>query len=516
MANENDAKPDYQAMSQAELIGELARLREALAALPEGFVLYDRDRYLSLCNDNFRDTYPWARDLIGPGLRFEDLVRAGVAAGAYPEAEGRAEEYLADRLAQYEDCEGTYLRQLTDGRWLQCRNRRTAEGGVVGIRTDVTDLKQREQDPAGHEVRLTGMLSVAPDAIVAMGEDSRIRVFNPGAEKLFGYAADEVLGQSLALLMPDRFRALHGAHVRQFLESGEQSRLMTERSEIIGLRADGSEFPAEASVSKMEMGEETVLTVMLHDVTERKRAEAELIAAKERAENALIQAEKMAAIGTLASGIGHEINNPLYAVMGAAEAIRDGNDLGRAQEHAQDIIGYCKHVAEIIKNLSGYIRPGETQGLEPVDVNQAIREAVSMAELSLQGGDLEIHQRLEPVPPIGAKPEEVQQAFFNVIRNGLQAIGSHGTMEIESRQTGERVSVRIRDSGAGIEAKDLVKIYDPFFTTKDPDEGEGLGLFVVQQIVKKYSGTIEYQSEVGQGTLCTIEFPIREMTGGTR
>lgn len=244
-------------------------------------------------------------------------------------------------------------------------------------------------------------------------------------------------------------------------------------------------------------------------------SQAELVAAKERAEKALIQAEKMTAIGTLASGIGHEINNPLYVVLGAAEAIRDGKDLNRAQEHAEEIITYCKQIAEIIKNLSGYIRPADKHGLEPVDVNKAIEEAMSMARLSLRKDDFEFDLRLEPVPEISAKAEEIQQAFFNVIRNGLQAMGPGGTLGIESHRRGGLVSVRIRDSGGGIEAKDLAKIYDPFFTTKDPDEGEGIGLFVVQQIVKKYGGTIAFDSEVGQGTLCTIEFPVRDMSDQT-
>jgi PAS domain S-box-containing protein len=446
---------------------------------------------------------------------FEELVRSGVAAGAYPEALGRPDDYVADRLAQYRDFHGTYLRQLSDGSWLQCRNRPGHDGHVVGIRSEVTDLKRHERGAVDREVRLEGVLSVAPDAIIAIGEDGRIRVFNPGAERLFGYQAGDMMGQPLDLLIPARFQTAHADHIKGFLTSGEQSRLMTERGQIIGVRADGSEFPAEASVSKLQLDDETILTVMLHDVTERKRAEAELIAAKEQAEQALIQAEKMAAIGTLASGIGHEINNPLYVILGAAEAIRDGTDLSRCREHGEDIITYCKHIAEIIKNLSGYISPAEKHGLEPVDVNESISEAVSMARLSLVTQDVEIIERLQTVAEISAKSEDVQQAFFNVIRNGLQAIGRKGTLEIDSRQEGNLVSVRIRDSGAGIPAHDLAKIYDPFFTTKGPDEGEGLGLFVVQQIVRKYAGTINFESELGKGTLCTIEFPIQGMSEGT-
>ncbi|NKB59793.1 MAG: PAS domain S-box protein [Alphaproteobacteria bacterium] len=363
------------------------------------------------------------------------------------------------------------------------------------------------------ELQLSGVLSVAPDAIIAVGRDSKIRIFNAGAEKLFGYLAADIMGQSLDELIPARFRTAHATHMERFQASTEQSRLMAERSVIVGVRADGSEFPAEASVSKLEMDGELILTVMLHDVTARKQAEAELIAAKEQAEQALIQAEKMAAVGTLASGIGHEINNPLYAILGAAEAIRDGDDPVRRKAHAQDIIDYCKHVSGIIKNLTSYARPAERHGLEPIDVNEVIAEAIAMIKLSFHSDIMEFDQQLNPVPAIFAKSEDVQQAFFNVIRNGLQAMGSEGTLAIESVCDAGRVSVRVRDTGAGIAPENLAKIYDPFFTTKGPEEGEGIGLFVVRQIVEKYGGIIEFESRVGEGTECTISFPIREPNG---
>ncbi len=375
---------------------------------------------------------------------------------------------------------------------------------------------QEVADPATNETLraavppLAGLLSVAPDAIVAVGDDETIRVFNAGAEKLFGHRAGDIVGRPLDALIPARFHGSHAEHVARFRAGPNQSRLMTERSEIVGLRADGSEFPAEASVSKLDMDGETFLAVMLHDVSARKQAEGELVAAKEQAEQALVQAEKMAALGTLASGIGHEINNPLYAILGAAEAIRDGSDVAHSQAHAQDIIQYCKHIAGIIKNLTGYIRPAGKHGLEAVDVNAAIGEAVSMARLSRLSDGIEIDQRLGPVPEISAKSEDIQQAFFNIIRNGLQAIGRAGRLEVESMCEDGRVLVRIRDSGSGIAPADLAKIYDPFFTTKGPDEGEGIGLFVVKQIVDKYDGAIEFESAVGGGTLCAIAFPVRQ------
>lgn len=362
---------------------------------------------------------------------------------------------------------------------------------------------------ARQEHRLAGMLSVAPDAIVAVDAGSKIRVFNTGAESLFGYRAGDVMGQPLDLLLPDRFQTSHAEHMARFRSGSSQSKLMTERSEVYGMRADGSEFLAEASVFKLDLDGEVVLTAMLHDVTARKQAEAELIAAKEQAETALIQAEKMAALGTLASGIGHEINNPLYAILGAAEAIRDGDDLAKGQEHAADIIGYCKHVAEIIKNLAGYSQPAEKHGLEPVNVNAALTEALSMAQLSLRADTIGIRQRLSATATISAKFEDIQQAFFNVIRNALQAMGREGTLRIESADQGEHVLIRISDTGSGIAPGDMVKIFDPFFTTKGPEEGEGIGLFVVRQIIKKYGGSIDYESAEGEGTTCSITFPIQ-------
>jgi signal transduction histidine kinase len=245
-------------------------------------------------------------------------------------------------------------------------------------------------------------------------------------------------------------------------------------------------------------------------VEERTQALKDTQAEKDRVLEQLIQAEKMAAIGTMASGIGHEINNPLYAILGMAEAIRDEGDISRYREHGQDIITQSKHIAEIVRNLSGYIRPGEKHDLELVDVNEKLCEAASMAKRSLLSDGVEVREDLTPVPGVSAKPEELQQAFFNVIRNGMQAMKGKGVLEITSRQEGDQVSIRIRDTGVGIPAENLGKIADPFFTTKGPDEGEGLGLYIVRQIVEKHGGTIVFESEKGKGTLCTIQFPVGE------
>lgn len=309
-------------------------------------------------------------------------------------------------------------------------------------------------------------------------------------------------------LMPARLRDAHDRHVRQFIASGETSRRMGGRVEIVGLRREGSEFPAEAAISRVESEGRVVATVIIQDISERRQQEAALRAS----EAALIHAEKMAAIGTMASGIGHEINNPLYTILGLAEAIRDEEDASQHERYGQDIIGQCKRIAEIVRNLVEYARPAEEHDLEPVDVNERLGAAVSMARRSLLSDYVEIRENLMPVTAILAKPEEIQQALYNVVRNAIQAMKGRGILEISSEQEGDSVLMKIRDTGKGIPAEHLRKIYDPFFTTKGPDEGEGLGLYIVRQIVEKYAGTIAFDSDEGTGTVCSIRFPVGKST----
>jgi signal transduction histidine kinase len=223
----------------------------------------------------------------------------------------------------------------------------------------------------------------------------------------------------------------------------------------------------------------------------------------------LIQAEKLAVIGTMASGIGHEINNPLYAILTKAEAIRDEADISQCRKYGEDVVEYVNRIAEIVKDFAGYARPGSEHDLELVDVNEKLFEAMSMARQSLLSDHVEISEDLTPVPRILGKPEEIRQAFFNVIRNGIQAMNGKGTLEVTSRLESDQVSIRIGDTGLGISEDDVLRIFDPFFTTKGPDEGQGLGLYIVRQIVNKYGGEIGMESHKGTGTVFCIRFPAR-------
>jgi signal transduction histidine kinase len=245
-------------------------------------------------------------------------------------------------------------------------------------------------------------------------------------------------------------------------------------------------------------------------VEDRTRELIESQAEKERVMERLIQTEKVAAIGTMASGIGHEINNPLYVISGMAEAIRDEKDIAACNKYGLDILKYAKNIAVIVKNLSGYTRPASRHELEEIDVHEILAEAVAMAKLARLDDRIEIRMDLVPVPRISAKSEEIQQVFFNIIRNGIQAMAGEGILDLSTCLKEDQVCICIADSGHGIKTEHIGKIFDPFFTTKGPDEGEGLGMYIVQKIVNQYGGTITLESEEGKGTAFTIQFPARE------
>ena len=245
-------------------------------------------------------------------------------------------------------------------------------------------------------------------------------------------------------------------------------------------------------------------------VEERTQKLIESQAERERVMEQLIQTEKMAAVGTLASGIGHEINNPLYVITGLAEAIRDEHDIAACNKYGGDILKHSKDISAIVKNLSGYARPGRHDEMESIDVQEKILEAVSMVKLALLDDAIEIRQNFAPIPKISAKPEEIQQVFFNIVRNAIQAMAGKGILELTTSHESGQVCIRIRDNGKGIAPEHLGRIFDPFFTTKGPDEGEGMGMFVVQTIINKYQGTITLESQVGVGTEFTICFPGHE------
>jgi len=231
---------------------------------------------------------------------------------------------------------------------------------------------------------------------------------------------------------------------------------------------------------------------------------------EQRLQEQLIQSEKLAGIGTLASGVAHEINNPLSGIIGMAEIAMEEEDPSNIKSHLTDIFNCAQRIGEITKGLRSYSRIAkkEEQGL--VDINEILENSLKMVRLVIKTTPVEVITKFESIEKIGANPGEIQQVFTNLITNAFQAMnGKGGTLILSTRSLKDSVEVKVTDSGVGIPQKYLNKIFDAFFTTKNPGEGTGLGLNIVYRIVTKYEGTIGVESKENIGTTFTIKFPIR-------
>jgi len=375
-------------------------------------------------------------------------------------------------------------------------------------------------------------LHAAPSGIMVVDDRGEILFANQTLADMFGHRLEELLGKPVEILLPKEHEDAHRRHVENYAQR-PALRPMGSGRDLEGVGKDGRRFPVEVGLRPARIDGDRVVVATVIDITKRKAIEERLREHEERLEELvgertrelreaqqekervlehLIQSEKVTAIGTLVSGIGHEINNPLYVILATAEALSDEQDLAQCRSYGQEILRHAKSIAEIVKNLSRYARPSARHDLQRVDLNASVAGAVRLAQRATHDNRIEIRTTTSPVPEILAKPEEIQQVLFNIVRNAMQAIAGEGGVEIHTAQEGDWVTVRIQDSGPGIPPEYLKRIFDPFFTTKGPDQGEGLGLYIVRQIVARYRGTMDVENAAGGGARFSIRFPIADPT----
>jgi PAS domain S-box-containing protein len=234
------------------------------------------------------------------------------------------------------------------------------------------------------------------------------------------------------------------------------------------------------------------------------------ITEEQRLQEQLIQSEKLAGIGILASGVAHEINNPLSGIIGMAEIALEEEEASNNKSYLRDILNCANRISEIVRGLRCYSRAAKKGELSLVDLHEVLVESLKMVRLAVKTAPVEVVRKFQPIEKIEANIGEIQQVFTNLITNSLQAMnGKGGTLTLSTRSLKDSIEVKVIDDGEGIPEKYLSQIFDPFFTTKSPGEGTGLGLNVVYRIVTKYEGTIDVESKEKMGTTFTIKFPKR-------
>jgi two-component system NtrC family sensor kinase len=221
----------------------------------------------------------------------------------------------------------------------------------------------------------------------------------------------------------------------------------------------------------------------------------------------LIQAEKLMSIGTLASGIAHEINNPLYTITGLSEHLHDETRPEVIREYLDEIITAGQRIAGIVQGLNAFARRPQAQDIGDIDLNRTLDEAVKMARRATVLDQVKVVTEYGAVPPIRGKADELLQVFVNLVTNAVQAMEGKGTLTLSTARDDGFVQATIQDSGPGIPHNNLTRIFDPFFTTKDQGKGTGLGLHIVRDIVTNYGGQITAESTLGQGATFTVKLP---------
>jgi signal transduction histidine kinase len=221
----------------------------------------------------------------------------------------------------------------------------------------------------------------------------------------------------------------------------------------------------------------------------------------------LLHAEKLAGLGSFAAGIAHDMNNPLQLILGMAENLADETDLTTVHAQALDIIDAVKRTTAICRDLTSYSRRASLRQDGVVNVNGKLDEALKIARYAVALQDIEIHKHYQPDIVVKGNPDKLLHVFVNLITNAVQAMEHHGTLTLKTTAVAGSTQVRVSDTGCGIAPEVLTRIFEPFYTTKPPGKGTGLGLYNIKNVIQHMHGTIGVESHVGHGSTFTLTFP---------
>lgn len=389
-------------------------------------------------------------------------------------------------------------------------------GKIIGIYStiqDNTEWKKMQKRMAESELRFRSLVESATDAIVLADARGRVILWNNAATKIFGFTAEEMKGQSIEKLMPEDVRKVHDTYLKRIREGGEP-RIAGKTVELKAHRKDGSEFPAEFSLSIWEVLRKKYFTAIIRDISERKTLEKQLR-----------QSQKMEAIGTLAGGIAHDFNNILGAIMGYTElSLDDVAPDSITHSNLSKVLTASNRAKDLVKQILTYSRM-EEHDIVPVRIQDAVTESLGLLRATIPAS-IKLNTLLEAKKAtVLADPSQVHQILMNLTANASQAIGDKsGTITISVKEveispgsnghpsflSGRFVELKVADTGCGMSQNIIDRIFDPFFTTKEVGQGTGLGLSVIKGLVDKMNGHITVTSEVGKGTVFTILLPLLE------
>ena len=380
---------------------------------------------------------------------------------------------------------------------------------LEGFISDVTDRKKAGMALAEARAFSEAVLDTAVDAVITIDENGAIETFNKAAQQMFGYTPEEVTGKNLSMLMPEPYRSAHNQYVTRYLQTG-RSRIVGTGREIVAIRKDGAQFPIYLSVNEVRHWRERKFVGLIRDLSEQRAAENEA----RRHREYLAHADRLNMLGEMATGIAHEINQPLTAISLFAQA---GNRLlqagkkDRLPDIFEKLINHAHRAAAVIERMQAMVRRQEGVK-ETIDCNALVLEVSKLAEAEAGIRDMTIEvEAAADLPDVAVETVQIQQVALNLLRNGMQAMQSvdrrnGSTIRLKTGLNADGdILVSVIDSGSGVSAEVAEKLFAPFSTTKK--SGMGMGLSISRAIIIAHGGQLNFFNNENGGATFFFTLP---------
>lgn len=351
------------------------------------------------------------------------------------------------------------------------------------------------------EARWQAVLETARDAIISIDENGLLTLFNPMAERVFGYAAAEVLGQNVSILMPAPYREEHDRYLQSYRDTGVAKAIGRIR-EVEARRKNGEIFPIELSVSEARIGDERLFTAIIRDVSERRRAEEQIASLRREAQ----QRERLADIGAITAKVVHDIGNPLAGLSMQAQLVLRRADMERVREPARRVVECARRLDHLIRGFNTFARDQKLD-LKEIALPGFLETIVNEWRPAMRKTGITLGLDVHAAARLRADEEQLRRVLDNLIKNAVEAIHrGPGSVRISGLSPKDETTIlKVEDSGPGIAPG--LDAFQLFETTKA--NGTGLGLAIARQIVVAHGGTIVYDPAKPHGTIFTIRLPSR-------
>jgi len=445
----------------------------------------------------------------------EEFLKINIAKDLYVNPEDREafrrlveqQGFVKDLEVEFKKKNGEKITVL-----LTAHVKRDEKGEVIryeGINIDISDRKRMERELKEANDFLMNLIDSSVDGIIVTNMKGNILLFNKGAENLLGYRSEEVVEKM-------NIRSIYSPGVaKEVMEKlkspdfGGVGKLTS--FPIFHRRKDGEMIEGDLSASLIydEKGNEIASVGIFKDLRERSKMEREL----REIQQALLQSEKLAAMGRLTSQIAHELNNPIYGIMNTLELLKTEIPPESKRRRILDLsLSEIQRLSEMLRNMLSFSKP-EEEKRRPIKIDELIEGILLVMEKQMRESNIQVEISFNPdIPEIMASTNQMRQVMLNILKNAKEAMPKGGTLTVRTSREDNRVLIHIQDTGIGVPEEIRDKIFEAFFTTKQKVKGVGLGLSVCYGIIKDHGGDIKVESEEGKGTTFIISLPVESQS----